>query len=143
MSANPFLNRVLGEAAEPMQPDPDLDRTDEAPAAPEPDPTGMEEPEPASMEPANNVPAQELARMWQAGQRMDVATQLMFTPASYVDFVDLCFIIGQGEGRALGHMLDELADSENVPVPEPSQDYSSILQRVAANREKDTMEPAI
>jgi len=74
-------------------------------------------------------------------QKMDVATQLMFTPASYVDFVNLCFVIGQGAGRELGQLLDELADSENIPVPEPSSDYSQILQRVVANRDKGTMEP--
>ena len=79
--------------------------------------------------------------MWQAGQQMDVATQLMFTPASYVDFVDLCFIIGQADGRKLGHLLDELADTENIPVPEPSSDYSSVLQRVASDREKRKLIP--
>ena len=34
-------------------------------------------------------------------------------------------------------MLDELADTENIPVPEPSGDYSSILQRVTNRREGD------
>lgn len=144
MSANPFLRRVLGEAIEPEPPTEAVPNVDNSPEAEEPPDMEYEpDPEELPQEPAENVPAQELARMWHAGQKMDVATQLMFTPASYVDFVDLSFIIGQGEARQLGQMLDELADSENIPVPEPSSDYSSILQRVAANREHATMEPTI
>ena len=99
-------------------------------------------PEAAAGEDQPTIPAQELARMWQSGQQMDVATELMFTPASYADFVDLCFVIGQAEGRKLGHMLDELADSENIPVPDPSTDYSSVLQRVAADRGGRSMVPS-
>lgn len=84
---------------------------------------------------------QELAQMWQGGEQMNVATQLMFTPASYVDFVDLCFIIGQEDGRQLGHLLDELADSEDVPVPTPSEDYSKILQNVASHASERSQHP--
>ena len=121
-----------------------LGEADETPG--EPDISAVDD-NPTPIEPASGetsaplIPAQELARMWQAGQQMDVATQLMFTPASYVDFVDLCFIIGQADGRKLGHLLDELADTENIPVPEPSSDYSSVLQRVASDREKRKLIP--
>ena len=123
MSENAFLKLVLGESA-------DTESAEDADSASgshvsSADPT----PDPAPV-----VPVAELARMWQAGQKMDVATSLMFTPASYADFVDLCFVIGQEAGRELGHLLDELADSENIPVPEPSDDYASILQRVSTHR---------
>jgi hypothetical protein len=137
MSANPFLRRVLGESEEPMPSEegsPDVHNQEPPEMEDQPDPGDL------SQAAAASIPTQELARMWQEGQKMDVATQLMFTPASYVDFVDLCFLLGQGEGQQLGRMLDELADSENIPVPEPSSDYSSILQRVSANRGKNTME---
>jgi len=143
MSYNPFLRRLLGESDDEIAP-PEVDDAAQSQAQAGPEPAQID-PEPTEMDapPAQSstVPVQELARMWQSGQKMDVATQLMFTPASYVDFVNLCFVIGQGAGRELGQLLDELADSENIPVPEPSSDYSQILQRVVANRDKGTMEP--
>lgn len=121
MSSNPFLRRIIGEADEA-----DIETPEASPLTGEDAPT---------------TPVAELVDMWRNGQKMDVATQLMFTPASYVDLVDISFILGQEAGRELGRLLDELADSENVPVPSPSADYSSVLQRVAANREAATLEP--
>jgi hypothetical protein len=127
---------VLGEAEDiaaiPPQSNP-------APSAPPPQEPEQEpesvEPPPETNEVGKGLPTPpELAKIWNDGGRMDVATQLMFTPASYVDFVDLCFIIGHASGRELGAMLDELAESENVPVPEPSADYANVLQRVAQQR---------
>ena len=141
MSANPFLSRVLGEAEEPpVAPREPVDQADAVPPVPK---NGTELD--ASPEPAEevNLTAQELARMWQDGQQMDVATQLMFTEASYVDLVDFAFIVGQSEGRKLGRLLDELADSENIPVPEADGDYSSILQRVAATHGGRTYTPPV
>ena len=154
MSTNPFLRRVLGEAGgpelEPGKPDESPPAQPEAdlPPAPADDDaadTAVDSPAPLArnVSAQQNILAQDLARMWQAGQEMDVATQLMFTPASYVDFVDVCYLIGQEAGQRLGRLLDELADSENVPVPEPSADYASVLQRVAASREDRTMVPAV
>lgn len=76
---------------------------------------------------------QELAAEWSAGKHMEVASRLMFSPASYAEFVDLCFSIGQDQARELGSLLDELADTENIPVPKPSGPQGNrILQRVAA-----------
>jgi hypothetical protein len=148
VSVNPFLRRVLGEAVEePPTPgdsavpprtegEPTLDASDV-------DPDGIPD-QPVAGENAPTIPVEELAQMWRSGQQMDVATELMFTPASYADLVDLAFLIGQGEGRKLGHMLDELADSENIPVPEPTTDYSSVLQRVAnTHSDRDMLTPEI
>ena len=129
MSKNPFLRRVLGEADDDLAAVPrevpveDQDQIHDEPA---PEPA-----EPAPMPTESSPSVQNLAQMWQSGQKMDVATELMFTPASYADFVDLCFVIGQSEGRQLGGLLDELADSENIPVPTPSDGYASVLQRVS------------
>jgi len=137
MSVNPFLRRVLGEDAgePPMEDNSPVPPRPEEELPPEPaDDAAAAAEQPISGENAPTVPAEELAQMWQSGQQMDVATELMFTPASYADLVDLCFIIGHDEGRKLGHMLDELADSENIPVPEPTTDYSTVLQRVSSNR---------
>jgi len=123
VSLNPFLRRVLGEGVEEP---PSLGDSPVPPASegePPPDPAE----DGALGADAPTVPVAELAARWRSGQQMDVATELMFTPASYADFVDLAFMIGQEEARKLGYMLDELADAENVPVPEPSSDYSSLL----------------
>ena len=70
---------------------------------------------------------QELVRMWQSGDRMAVAARLMFTEASYVDFVDLIFQIGQEGGRELGQLLDELADTEGIEPPKTPPDYQDML----------------
>lgn len=80
---------------------------------------------------------QELAQLWKSGDQMAVATKLMFTPASYVGFVDLIFIIGQADGRKLGQLLDELADSENIEPPQTPPGYKNLLKRVAGANEEE------
>lgn len=128
MSANPHLRRVLGEAEEPepARLDPSIDEL----------PKGA-----AASDPARVAKVEELVNLWKNGSHIDVATKLMFTEASYVDFVDICFAIGQEQGRMLGGLLDELAESENIEVPKPSKAFTSILQRSEANRSSDSMEP--
>ena len=111
MTANSLIKRLLGEAAEeeaaaelsaPVE-------TDYAPKQDQPAGAPAEAPPPAT---------QELAQMWQSGERMSVAARLMFTQASYADFVDLLFILGHADGRELGRLLDELADTQGIEPPE-------------------------
>jgi len=84
------------------------------------------------------VPAtQELVQMWQRGERMGVAARLMFTQASYADFVDLVFQLGQPAGRELGGLLDELADTEGIEPPQTPPQYSDLLNRVAGANEEE------
>lgn len=88
--------------------------------------------------PANMAPApttQELIQQWQSGDHMAVAARLMFTEASYADFVDLCFAIGQEAGRELGHLLDELADTEGMEPPETPPEYQQALASVGGEEE--------
>lgn len=80
---------------------------------------------------------QELIRMWQQGERMGVAARLMFTEASYVDFVDLVFSLGQQDGRELGRLLDELADTEGIKPPETPPEYDELIQRRAGANEEE------
>lgn len=75
--------------------------------------------------------------MWQSGQRMGVAARLMFTQASYADFVDLVFTLGQEAGRELGQLLDELADTQGIEPPETPPQYQDLLQRVAGANEEE------
>jgi hypothetical protein len=68
-----------------------------------------------------------LAQAWKSGQQNDVASQILFTPVSYADFVKLCATIGPNDAVQLGLMLDELADSQGV---EADTADSRILSRV-------------
>lgn len=71
---------------------------------------------------------------------MAVAARLMYTEASYADFVDLCFNIGHEQARELGQLLDELADTEGMEPPETPPEYKSVLQRVAtADTDEDVI----
>jgi hypothetical protein len=78
---------------------------------------------------------QELAQEWQSGEHMGVAARLMFTQANYRDFVDLLFLLGHDEGRELGVLLDELADSEQMQPPKTPPEYSDLLRRVAGGQD--------
>lgn len=79
---------------------------------------------------------QQLAQQWQSGEHMGVATALMFTEASYKDFVDLVFIIGHEAGQELGMLLDELAETSGEQAPETPPQYSDLLDRVSGNEEE-------
>jgi hypothetical protein len=71
---------------------------------------------------------------------MAVAARLMFTEASYADFVDLVFVIGQSAGRELGHLLDELADTEGMEPPETPPDYQDMLAHIGnADRDEEVL----
>ena len=91
-SKNPFLRRLLKEDV--------LDDVDVS------EPPVTDQPEGAPPEDAitDKKPSQvpELAELWHAGQRMDVAARLMFTEVSYADLVDLSFIAGTGTGARAG-----------------------------------------
>jgi len=95
-----------------------------------------------------------LVSSWQSGSRMDVASQLMYTPVSYVDFVKMLYRIGEQEGVELGGMLDQLSEVRpsidqpggggNGEVPEaPAQapqgggSADRILSRIAQRRQKE------
>jgi len=82
---------------------------------------------------------QELIRQWQAGDHMAVAARLMFTEASYADFVDMLFAIGHEQGRLLGQMLDELADTEGIEPPTTPPEYQSALQHAGNAEEEDVI----
>lgn len=78
---------------------------------------------------------QQLAKLWQSGDKMGVASSLMFTEASYKDFVNLVYVIGQQAGLELGALLDELADESGQKPPATPPQYSSILRRAAGDQE--------
>lgn len=104
------------------------------PPADEPQP---EEAAPAAAPDQAAPSTQELVQMWQRGERMGVAARLMFTEASYADFVDLVFQIGHEAGRELGGLLDELAETEGIEPPETPPQYSDLLSRVAGANEEE------
>lgn len=131
MTANPLLKRLLGEAA----------ANDPVPSAPPPSgttppqtPETEPEPEPQP-EGAATPTTQELIQQWQSGDHMAVAARLMFTEASYADFVDLCFVIGHSDARQLGQLLDELADTEGMEPPETPPEYEQALASVGGEKE--------
>lgn len=133
MTANLLLKRLLGEAA----------ANDPVPSAPPPagtTPTTTTTPEEREAEPISDAGAatpttQELIQQWKAGDHMAVAARLMFTEASYADFVDLCFVIGHSDARQLGQMLDEMADTENMEPPETPPEYAQALASVGGEKE--------
>jgi len=134
VTANPYIKRLIGEGAEQEAgaelgaPAETLPPTDEAPP---------EETAPAAAPDTSAPSTQELIQMWQSGERMGVAARLMFTQASYADFVDLVFQLGQEAGRELGGLLDELADTEGIEPPETPPQYSDLLNRVAGANEEE------
>lgn len=143
MSKNNLLNRLLGEAA-PESVAPPADNPPGAPAAKPAQPAEpVEEKPPAPDQPASpqtRVPpanVNELAQLWQQGEHMGVATKLMFTEASYVDFVNLAFIIGQEAAIELGTLLDELADSEGINPPETPPEYNDLLRRAVGSGDSE------
>lgn len=90
------------------------------------------------MEPDLSAPnVQELIQQWQRGERMGVAARLMFTQASYADFVDLAFALGHSAARELGQLLDELADTEGIEPPRTPPQYSDLLGRAAGAHEEE------
>jgi hypothetical protein len=101
---------------------------------------------------ANAVDSQtveHLVSSWESGSKMDVASQLMYTPVSYVDFVKMLYRIGEQDGVELGGMLDQLSevrpsidqpggDTEGGGAPEaPAQGGSAerVLSRIAQRRQ--------
>lgn len=88
-----------------------------------------------------------LVSSWQSGSKMDVASELMYTPVSYVDFVKMCFRIGEPDAVELGGMLDQLSEvrpSIDQPggegeAPEAPQGGSAnrILSRIAQRRQQE------
>ncbi len=70
---------------------------------------------------------------------MAVAARLMFTEASYADFVDLIFTLGQDSGRELGHLLDELADTGSIEPPSAPPEYQDMLRRVGGGEEEGVL----
>lgn len=92
---------------------------------------------------------QSLVSSWQSGSKMDVASQLMYTPVSYVDFVKMLYRIGEPDGVELGGMLDQLSEVRpsidqpggggEVPEAPPQQGGGAerILSRIAKRRAQD------
>lgn len=92
-----------GDAMPPMDDVPAEASTDGAPEA-----TDSEDP--SKISPV----AQELVTAWESGGHADVAQRLMYTPISYVDFVQMCFAIGIESGKELATLLDQLAEGGDV-----------------------------
>ena len=141
MTRNPYLKRLLGEGAqqdaqtELAAPRQTLPGTDDEP--PSPDDQAPPEAAPVASAPqgGGGLSVQQLAQQWQQGEHMGVATSLMFTDASYKDFVDLVYIIGREAGQELGALLDELAETAGEQAPETPPQYSDLLKRVSGNEE--------
>lgn len=137
MTSNPYLKRLLGEGAEEeaaveTHTPPELMPAEDAGQGEVMPDEGQDVPPEKA---APNI--QELVQQWQRGERMGVAARLMFTQASYADFVDLCFILGHEAGRELGELLDELADTEGIEPPQTPPQYQSVLKRVAGADEEE------
>jgi len=138
VTANPFIKRLLGEGAD-EQAAVELNAPQETmppPDSPAPEEDQQQQQE-QSVDPTAVPATQELVQMWQRGERMGVAARLMFTQASYADFVDLVFQLGQPAGRELGGLLDELADTEGIEPPQTPPQYSDLLNRVAGANEEE------
>lgn len=116
-----WLDRVLGEAAQVPEPPAQNAIPPDAKAE-----KSAEEPDVESLPSTEVVGA--LVQAWHSGNHYDVAAQLLFTPVSYVDFVQLCYEIGQEDAVQLGHMLDELATKEGMVTDVPGE--NRILSRV-------------
>ncbi len=130
MTSNPYLKRLLGEAGEMPAGAP--------PGGAQLPPASSQRAEEPEQEPAAQPP--ELVQLWQSGDHMAVAARLMFTEASYADFVDLVFVIGQSAGRELGHLLDELADTEGMEPPKTPPDYQNMLAHIGnADRDEEVL----
>lgn len=135
MTANLLLKRLLGEAAE-ISAATELDTPPELEPSPDAAPDAAQPPTPPDTSAPNT---QELVQQWRQGDHMAVAARLMFTEASYADFVDLVFAIGQAEGRELGHLLDELADSEGINPPQTPPEYQQALRSAGSGDEESVL----
>lgn len=133
MTTNPYLRRLLGEAAEEEAAV--EQETPQELLPPPADDTPEQPPDETVLKAAPTT--QELVQQWQRGEHMGVAARLMFTEASYADFVDLVFILGHEAGRELGELLDELADTQGIEPPQTPPEYKSVLQRVAGADEEE------
>ena len=128
MIKNVWLSRVMGEAQDAPAIPAEAEPVEDVPAAEDAPPP--EEPVDVEQVPSAQV-VDTLVQAWQAGGRNDVAAQLLFTPVSYADFVLLCFKLGQGDAVELGHMLDELAESEGMVTDIPGE--NKLFTPTAAN----------
>jgi hypothetical protein len=139
VTSNPILKRLLGESAGVPPGPPPAEQAQE----PEDPPRTQQPPAPELRDQGVDIAAPnigELLQLWQSGDHMAVAARLMYTEASYADFVDLCFNIGHEQARELGQLLDELADTEGMEPPNTPPEYKDVLQRVAtADTEEDVI----
>lgn len=130
---NSLIERVLGREGEAAPVAPSLPADVDQPVRK----SRADYDEEAGTSDVEAVPSQQvvqmLAQAWKSGQQNDVASQLLFTPVSYADFVKLCFVIGQGDAVQLGLMLDDMAESEGMVTDEPSE--NRILARVGQQRQ--------
>jgi hypothetical protein len=175
------LHQVLGEADEEKAEKADKPEKSEKPEGEKKEEAPKPVPAPASGGPEDETPAAEaseieagaeasadssvdsqtvehLVSSWQSGSKMDVASQLMYTPVSYVDFVKMVLRIGEQDAVELGGMLDELSEvrpsidqpggqpSGETPEspPEAGGSADRILSRIAQRRQqaKPVAQPA-
>lgn len=151
MTHNPHLRRLLhedGQISEPLQNSRPTANTatgtperKQAPPAAEPDVEPEDQSAQAQAQSGTPVAAsvQQLAQLWKSGEHMGVAAKLMFTDASYKDLVDLAFIIGQEQGRELGALLDELADTEGIKPPAAPPEYSDEVRAVVGGKDEESV----
>ena len=160
------LRQVLGEADEEKDEKADKPQPEAKKEAPEKEPL----PAPATDEPeaepeaavdadieagaeasadssVDSQTVEHLVSSWESGSKMDVASQLMYTPVSYVDFVKMLFRIGEQDGVELGGMLDQLSEvqpsidqpgggGQGGEVPEaPQASAQRVLSRIAQRRQ--------
>lgn len=135
MISNPLIRRILGESAdlEALDRDPEIKQlagvtdpeTDTAPVE-----APVEAPAEDELSDIDTASIDALVKQWQGGDHMAVATRLMFSSASYRDFVRLIFKIGEEDGLILGSLLDEIADTEEIPPPATPEKYRNLLHQV-------------
>lgn len=131
MISNPLIRRILGESAdlEALDRDPEIKQlagvTD-----PETETAPVEAPAEDDLSDIDTASIDALVKQWQGGDHMAVATRLMFSSASYRDFVRLIFKIGEEDGLILGSLLDEIADTEEIPPPATPEKYRNLLHQV-------------
>lgn len=154
-----LFRQIVGEADEENKPEEKSEPEEkDEPAEIKAPATDLEKPEGAESEAAvdagieagaeaaantsiDSQTVQHLVSSWESGSKMDVASELMYTPVSYVDFAKLLYRIGEESGTELGALLDELSDvrpSIDQPggeqIPDEAQVSSKTGQGSGAER---------
>ena len=124
MTTNKHILRLLGESDDILGEQP---QNDPAQEAPEQSPSSKDSVR--SLVPKN----QEIIQLWNSGDHRGVAETLLFSSASYADFVDLVFTLGQAQAQELGKLLDQVTEENSVESPPTPPQYTDKLRKIVSN----------